>query len=237
MKTILALTFIFIGFINAFGQSKTISKDEFFNAFKKWEQQSKEKIYRIRIIKEVQINGNPTNRVEESYSEYVPPDKRRVVYELKTPTFNSKIETILIETILIGEKKYTRRNSGEWREVIVKEKAAPKNDKKITVESDEYKFVGQETINGQNAVLYERVTKHKITLEKNPTESFSTIRTRCWFDKDGLLLKSETETEVVSGITKSLTRGISVYQYDLNIKIEAPTINDVQKISNNSKTR
>jgi hypothetical protein len=218
MKIISALAFIFIGFTTIFGQAKIVEENDFNILFNKWKQESKQKTYRVRTVSESEINGNPSSRSEESYFEYAPPDKRKFVTELKTPTFNTKIETIQI-----GEKKYTRKDLGDWKESIaVEEKTPPKGKNKITVETDEFKYIGQEKVNGQNAEIYERNTKHKITSEKNSNESLPTMKVKYSFNKDRLLLKIEMETEIVSGITKSFSLRTSTYEYDLNIKIEAP---------------
>ncbi len=219
MKIILALAFISICFVNIFGQIKTINKDEFITVFDKWKQYSEQKTYRVKTVSESEINGNPSSRSEESYFEYAPPDKQKFVSELKTPTFNAKIETIQI-----GEKKYTRKDSGEWKEVTIEKKTPPKGNIKIIVEADEYRYIGQEIVSGQNAEIYQRNTKHKITSEKNSAESFSTIKAKYWFNKNGLILKIETETEVVAPISKSFSRRTSIYEYDPNFKIEAPII-------------
>jgi hypothetical protein len=119
----------------------------------------------------------------EDLSEYVPVDKQRFVSELKTPTLTTKIETIRI-----GEKKYTRKDSGEWKEVTIEKKTPPKGNIKIIVEADEYRYIGQEIVSGQNAEIYQRNTKHKITSEKNSAESFSTIKAKYWFNKNRLII-------------------------------------------------
>lgn len=217
MKIILALAFIFICFVNIFGQAKTVSKDEITTVFDKWKQYSKQKTYRIKTVSEFGVNG--ISNKSEDLSEYVPADKQRFVSELKTPTLTTKIETIRI-----GEKKYTRKDSGEWKEVTIEKKTPPKGNIKIIVEADEYRYIGQEIVSGQNAEIYQRNTKHKITSEKNSAESFSTIKAKYWFNKNGLILKIETETEVVAPISKSFSRRTSIYEYDPNFKIEAPII-------------
>jgi amino acid permease len=57
MKIILALAFIFICFVNIFGQAKTVSKDEITTVFDKWKQHSKQKTYRIKTVSEFGVNG------------------------------------------------------------------------------------------------------------------------------------------------------------------------------------
>lgn len=208
---------IFACFVISFGQAKTISEDEFKAIYNKWSLLSKDKTYRIKITSESKLNGNPSNYNQESFSEYAPPDKKRFVSILKTPRLSTKIETIHI-----GEKQYTRKDEGEWREVTAKENAPSINDRKISVESNEYKYLSGEIINGQKTEVYERITKQKINNEKTSRESHSTIKTKYWFDKNGLLLKMMNETELISGIMTSVSTRIYDYEYDPNIKIEAP---------------
>ena len=217
MKIIGIFLLIFACFAFGFGQVKTISENEFKAIYDKWSLLSKNETYRIKMTSESKLNGSPSNHNQQSINEYAPPDKKRFVSILKTPRLNTKIETIHI-----GEKKYTRKDDGEWREVTTKANAPSKNDRIIFVESNEYKYLGREIINGQKAEVYERITKHRINNEKTSSESYSTIKTKYWFDKNGLLLKMMNEMELISGIMTSVSTNIYDYEYDPKIKIEAP---------------
>lgn len=219
MKIICGFLLIFIGFINIFAQDKAISESEFKIVHNKWIQLSKQQTYRINRTIESQLNGKPSNHTEESYFEYVPPDRRRYVSEIKTQRLNTKTETIQI-----GEKKYTRKDFGEWKEVEVKEKSQSKRSYKITDEQREYRYIGKESLDNQKADVYERLIKHKIIDDKSQKESFSTIKEKYWFGENGLLLKMQMETEIVSGIMRSFSRRVWTYEYDPNIKIEVPII-------------
>ena len=227
MKFLLILLLVFTAFVAGFGQEKVISENEFTAVYDKWKLLSKEKSYRIKETFESYLNGNPSNHNEDSFSEYAPPDKKRFVSILKTPMFTTKIETIQI-----GEQKFTRKDEGEWKEVITKENAPPKRNRTISVENNSYKYLDRETINGQKTEVYEQVIKHKITNEKTSVESNSTIKNKYWFDENGLLLKTTTVAEIISGGMTSLSKRAYVYEYDPNIKIEAPVLKTETKPAN-----
>jgi hypothetical protein len=218
MKKICILLLIFACFAVSFGQTKVIGKDEFIAPYERWKLISKEKSYRIKQSLETKVNGNLSGPSDESFSEFVPPDKRRFVSILKTPKFTTKIETISI-----GGKEYSRKDGGTWQLKEVKENTPPPQTKtKMSVESTEYKYLGQEKIDGEKTDVYEQVIKHKMTDEKASRESISTIKTKYWYGESGLLLKMEAEMEITNEIMPSYSKRTYIYEYDPNIKIEAP---------------
>lgn len=216
MKITLILFICLTGFSLCFGQEKVITQNEFDVVYAKWKRQSKDKSYRVKQTLESKLNGTDSNRREESTSEYAPNDKRRFVFTLKTPIVTKS------ETIYIENKKYTRKNEGEWKEELIKPKVSTQSERKIEVESNEYKYLGQETINTQATEIYVHIAKHKINNEKTSKNSSSTYTTKYWFDKNGLLHKMESEVEIITGMMKSSSKRTYFYEYDPTIKIEAP---------------
>lgn len=222
MKLFFCFSMIIFSFVFSFGQEKSISEQEFKYIFENWRQFSKRQTYHIRTISEVRLNGKLSDRNDESESEYAPPDKRRFVSILKTPAFTSKFETIQI-----GNKQYTRKDEGLWKEsIIIPPKSDPDPKKKTIIDSNQYFYFGQDTVREKRAKIFGQITKSRISYENSERESFSTSITKYWFDKKGFLLKMESEMEIVTGIMTSYTKRTYLYDYDPKIKIEAPTINN-----------
>ncbi len=216
MKQILFLLIILTGCSLCFSQEKVIAQDEFDAIYAKWKLQSKEKLYRVSQSFESKLNGVSSNHKEESLSEYAPNDRRRFVLTLKTPIITKS------ETIYIENKKYVRKNDGEWKEELIKPKVSTQSERKIEVESNEYKYLGQETINAQPTEIYVHVAKHKFKNEKTSRTSNSIYTTKYWLDKNGLLHKMESQAEISDGIMNSSSKRTYFYEYDPTIKIEAP---------------
>ena len=86
-----------------------------------------------------------------------------------------------------------------------------------TQEKVQYKYKGGQTINNQKADLYEVKTVIKFNIRN--TDMTSIVTDRFWFDKDGLLVKTESSSE---NNGRMISRNVHEYEYDANIRIEAP---------------
>lgn len=220
MTVVSAANIAFISMIAVFGQQNPaatttaataavdIAKE--FNAInRKAEQLLQGKSYRITRMTGEYAGNNATKAEEKRVSVYevVPPDRIRYssVYE-SGGTIRKR------EWITIGETKYVRENGGEW---------------KINKETSKYgtavgswknvKFIEKTFFNGQTVTVYEAVSD-----EYASNNSGWTVKTRYWFSDAGFLLKTESEeTDRQTGV---ITKRDAVYEYDPNIKIEAPLI-------------
>jgi len=147
--------------------------------------------------------------------EIVVPDKKREVEEIKSPTKNSRLERIWD-----GKNLYEKQNDGEWKKYGGGSSVGGSITSGQTTTT--YRFVGKESLNNRTADVYESESlrvANKMTRTSQYRVEYVT-KTKYWISEDGLLLKMIKESEVVG--SKALSRETAIYEYDSNIKIEAP---------------
>ena len=226
MKKILCLTIVLLSAISLFAQETGIEKAEFDaalkNRFRKFAGQS----YRLTTLREdlpTETNKNITS--SKSVSEFARFGGNRLLYE-----FDSRSLKTRMETITINGKTYIRQNDGEWTEKSVSgenEKPSAPERKFVTVEEQtQYKSLGAQILDKLNTFVYAKIEKKKLVNEADKKELFSTIVTKYWLDADGGIVKEETLTENQFKPSDSLfrSRRTAVWEFDPNIKIEAPVI-------------
>ncbi len=126
----------------------------------------------------------------------------------------NNIANMKSEVIVVGNDSYMRMNEGKWSKMPTGPKLADLRGK-ITDEAfaamKDFELVGKESLNGKDTIAY----KFKSTYGG---ESSSKI----WISADtGLPLKVDTNgTYGGTSVTMSIT-----YDYDKEIKIEAPKVN------------
>ncbi len=193
-----------------------IEESEFNKILSKAEENLKDKTYRRTKTEEVFADRDAAAKsVKIEILEIVPPNKRREVEEIKSSTENRKIERIWD-----GKNLYERENNGEWKKYsggggIGFNIATGK----ITTT---YKLIGNEMLNGKSVNVYE-VESHRIANKFTRTSQYQVeyvMKTKYWISTEGYFLKSLKESEIVG--SKSLIRETEIYEYDSNIKIEAP---------------
>ena len=176
----------------------------------------KGKTYRLTKTEEDFADRNSSSEsITTNILEIVPPDKRREVEEVKSPTKNTRLERIWD-----GKNLYEKENNGEWK----KYSGGGGISQDITSGrvTTTYKFIGKELLNEKNANVYETET-HRIANKFTRTSQYQVeyiVKTKYWISEDGYFLKTLKESEVVG--SKSLKRETEIYEYDPNIKIEAP---------------
>ena len=147
--------------------------------------------------------------------EIVVPDKRREVEEIKSPTKNSRLERIWD-----GKNLYEKQNDGEWKKYSGG--SSINSDYTSGRTTTTYKFLGKETLNNRTAGVYESES-HRVANKMTQTSQYRVdyiTKTKYCISEHGLLLKTIKESEVVG--SKALSRESAIYEYDSNIKIEAP---------------
>ena len=177
----------------------------------------KGKTYRLTKTKEdfTDRNANPES-VGVNILEIVQPNKKREVEKLKSPTKNTRLERIWD-----GKNLYEKENDGEWKKYDGGGSGGGSftSGRTTTV----YKFVGKEMLNNKNADVYESESR-RIADKFTQTSEYRieyVVKTKYWISsEDALFLKIIKESEVVG--SKSLTLEVEIYEYDANIKIEAP---------------
>jgi hypothetical protein len=185
------------------------------------------KTYRLKTTSVNYRNGNSTPAfTEKTISEFIPPERERIITETQTPEGVKRYESIRI-----GEKRFIRYDNGEWQEMGGTGMGSGNGSGGGTsakVETTiERRFRKGEIINNQTADFYETVTTTKFIY---PEKTYTTVwKTANWFDVNGLFVKSENEYQS-DHYTKTIFRTTREYEYDANIKIEAPLIDSKQKV-------
>lgn len=210
--------------LNVFGQRKEISKEEYSLANKKAGEKMKTVSYRF-VSKNEHYFGDELKSVETNTNEFVPPDKRHNIFDAKI--FDGK-KSILTESISIGNEIYRRENGGEWTKRTKTEANQSPNNPIRTVENNSKFYLTENVpLNNQTTNLYEVAVEEKVSAptgkanETRETNFYS--KEKRWISRDGLLLKLEIESESQQ-MRKALTRRVWTYEYDPNIKIEAPVL-------------
>lgn len=216
--------------LSIFAQGVRIRHEDFTAAHQKAFEQLKGKPQRI-IAKSVSRLEKSTNSFE-SFNEIIPPDKRRFLWNQKAEPKHSSSE-IFTETIEIGQKRFTRIMNGAWKEEAIPPKSENKiqNDKPQTEKTLEHYFLGETTYDGKPADLYEVVIRDRLKTKQpsgEETETLVLMKTKYWFGKNGLWIRDESEYEFSDAVNNKVTNRQQMtrtYDYDPNIKIEAPKIN------------
>ncbi len=208
--------------IQVFSQERIITDNELSAKINKSTQSLKGRIYRLRTTIITEVDGIQQSQNRILVREFNPPDRRRYVSELIMP--NTKR---VVETIIIGDKKYVRNDSESWvvsnvASKIPKEKIPSKNVRKVQIISTEVKYVGKDVLNGKSLDVYEQLTKTKLTSEKSKSFTDLEQKSKYWFDAAGFVIKYTNEELNLSAPMKLITRQTWIYEYDDGIKIEAP---------------
>ncbi|MBX7173844.1 MAG: hypothetical protein K1X72_22940 [Pyrinomonadaceae bacterium] len=217
MKTLLVLSLVLCGFITTFAQEKVIQKSEFDGIVKNVMEIFKSRPFRITSTSEIHVNGKPQeNRASKTVIE-VNKNNRRFVNERTSSEKTSKREYIQI-----GEKAYLREDSGEWKETNIIDPNQT-GSLKIVSEQIEYKLIGTEALNNQVVNVYLKTSNSKkIDSANNDQEILSVESVKYWIDKDGSLLKRETNRENKVGALTIHFHAVSKFEYDQNIQISPP---------------
>lgn len=196
--------------------NNVVKENEFREILSKATENLKGKIYRLTKTEE-NFSDRAANaeRIFINILEIVPPDKRREIEEVKSATENTRTERLWD-----GKNLYERKNDGEWK----KYSGGGGLDQRITSgrTTTTYKFIGKESLNGKPANVYEAETRriaNKFTQTSQYRVEYLT-KTKYWISEEGYFLQTLEESEIVG--SNSLRRETQIYEYDTNIKIEAP---------------
>jgi hypothetical protein len=161
------------------------------------------------------VRDGAVESVRVHITEIVPPNERREVDDLKSPE-----RTERTERIWDGKFLYERRDNGAWSKYDGGGSGSSDfTSGRVTMN---YRLIEKTKINNDLVTIYE-VEKHRRANKytRDGLIEFHYIdKTKYWIGSDGSFIKAVQESEVVGG--KWLVRGTSIYEYDPNIKIEAP---------------
>ena len=213
------LILIFSLFSSVSAQEKKISEQEFVALRKNASEKIKDKSYRVKMTSESStIVTDPAPSWFTTSIIELTSDGYHNVYETK-----SADKVTRNEEIKVGNRKYTRLNNDAWKEVTTVTSQNGSGSGIVTVtlakseKNVEWKYKGKKSLNGQNTDLYEVKTTTKFKLKDKDITSIFTER--FWLSQDGLILKTESESERNK---KVFSHTVYEYEYDPNIKIEAP---------------
>ena len=206
--------FIFSLSSSAFGQIKEIERDEYWKAFRDAHARSRSDSRRVTQL----INGT---RNDKPYSEiwiyeYQLPDRIRYVH-IRTYSGTERRS----EQIDIGNTKYCRNDNGTWEQVKSpciggSASGGPSGIMSERFERERIKSDGRDQVRFEQHITYKN-SYSKTTDSDGP----SFIRSTFWVDSSGRLVRYESSRGLVKGPTVTY-RNIETYEYDPNIKIEAP---------------
>jgi hypothetical protein len=234
MKKILCLAVVIFASAAVFAQEKTIQPAEFETISKSSSRLlsgAPRRIIRtqqstIEIIPQTKDFNNsmkpapPSTVSVKSVIEILPSVGYHSVYE-----FNSASKNTKKETIKMGNRTYEREGNAEWIEIAApKASARTENTTRKIDNQVEYKILGSERVNNQNANIYAKIEKSKFVNSTDNQESTSSTTTKYWYAQDGRLLKRERIREIRSEKMISRFNSIIVFELDPNIKIEAPKL-------------
>ena len=226
-----AFLLVVAGFSNIFAQ-KTSSKpnvadtyndSDFYKLQDAARRNLDERVFRQTTITEkLKIGSRVPLEYSKNINEKLPPDRSRFIAEKKTEKGVERTEYINI-----GRERYIRENNGEWR--IYKPESGGSGggsgsgsgdgDSKVEY-TEEKKFVRGEKVNKQKVDRYEQILRYTFTY---PNKVEKVVKTDThWFNSDGLLVKKSEEWR--NETDKTINRTTEVYEYDIPLKIEKPTI-------------
>lgn len=196
---------------NVFGQEPIDRAKEFRELQNKSQAILSSKSYRVTTTTEVFADKGASSKVKYiSISESVPPDRRRYIFTLDKETTKS-------EVISIGEDVFIKDEKGKWKIDDTKSETYTGVGSSLPA-----KFIEKTSFAGQVVNIFEEQSRS--FSEKGGDQEATT---RYWFNSEGQLLKTESEkTDLKS---KQVSHSVSLYEYDLNIKIEAPIIKSETK--------
>jgi len=160
-----------------FGQTKSVTREEYYSAENAAESKTDKQLRRKISIWTSYENGR-VDAITKSTFEFVPPDSSRWV---DVATKGAKVETI--EQITIGKAVYRRENGGQWS--------------KRTKDSDGFGFGGGEILTGEYFIESERIGKEKLQVLREKIANYNNTffdEKRTWINSKGLIVKTLSTT-------------------------------------------
>jgi len=195
---------------NVFGQTSVNNFKEFGEMKDKAQRLRDSKSYRTKTTTEkYAADGTTLKEKIVSTDEFAMPDRR-----FSSTTIESGGKTAKFEFIEIGEKVFVKEDNGKWRIPRPEPITEPTEPTTGLGNTTGGKFIEQTTFNGQTVKVYEENTNTYFGDDGRSTT------TRFWFNEAGELLKTEAKERNLK--TDEISRIVTIYEYDPNIKIEAP---------------
>lgn len=195
----------------AVAQNSEIPKEDFDRVRSTYKDFFAKESYRIRYLHETfpSEEAKQPEKTSSWVTEFAPPNREHHYHGLSSTDPNDKFERIVI-----GAEIFTNRG-GTWKKL---ESSGGGSGFSSGVASAEYFVRGSEQIGNQMTTVYEVITGSRFSRGGGPMQT-SFYSSKYWIGKDGRILKYVGESDAL--ITKR-SRTTHVYEYDPNIKIEAP---------------
>lgn len=209
--------FLILAFcLNAYGQQKEITEQEFLtaraDASKKLTGYNRRLTYKSEAFS--LTDGKPTRTINSIFETILPDKTRYFVIDLSGDT------TKKLEIIRIGFIEYRRVDDGEWTKTDLSGIGSGSGSG-TGIGSGNVKIsfkytVDDVALNGQQTKLYESYR----TIEWSETTKFSDEK--FWINKEGLILKRENKSGYLNP-ERIESQSVSIYEYNpKDLKIEAP---------------
>jgi hypothetical protein len=213
-RTILLAIFSLFIAINAFGQAKTISRDEYYKAYREASKKFRDTPVRRETSKAEHYKDGKLNGTTEIITENINPDKWRFVVIETSEKGKSKSDLLKI-----SGKYYCRKNDGEWQNSMSGCNAGWVTGLSNIVSSEF--SVEAVTENGKPVKYYREYTLYK-NKDSSGKEVLWYKESKFWVSADGKFLRAETESGL-KDTNEIRNKSVTNYEYNpKNIEIEIP---------------
>ncbi len=205
-----------------YGQKKEINRKEYDELINKVSENTSKYSYRtINVRNLYRQDGITIQQTEKNLSEHVPSGNRRFLSEIVNHVIN---RTTITELIRIDGIEHRKVDNGKWG--IVSSRTVIGNENIVSKEYKYQKYYLTENVqvDGQTVDILEYENEYTLKYKNSSngeikeTKSYSRWK---WTIKDNLFLRSESLSEKADP-KMNVSNSITNYEYDPNIKIEAP---------------
>lgn len=217
------LLLICVSITSSHAQKREIPQKEFSEILVLTKNNAGKLNYRTVSTVQVKREGESNfEQIQKITSEFAPPNRR----DISELTYKNSPRTEVFEAIKIGEIRYERRNSGEWKIEPQKTAVLPSSAKiEPTPPLVKNYYLGEANIGNQTAEIYQRefeIKRESKNTQTGKTEEHLSKRMETyWISREKLTLKMEMEDVFIQPV-KSISKRTIIYEYDPKIKIEAP---------------
>ena len=207
--------------LNVYGQKRGITKDNFLTAQQKANERVRDIPHRLISISHIYTNdGTELQVIRTETSEVESPERRRFVIEYNEVYHDRKSSS---EKVFFDGIQYQKSDDGSWTK---KNFAIPQIGANASFGDDANYYLTEDVlVNDKTADLFgvETEIKARTAVYKGNEVKVNALlqKIKMWRSKDGKLLKFEISKQHKDTENPAFRQTI-IYEYDSNIKIEAP---------------
>lgn len=222
----LLITVICFGHLFVYGQKTEIYQENFLEAYNQMLKKTNKLSQRTTLSKKSWIIGSSRSIISKDIVEFIPNDKIRTVVQSGV---HDKLSSFTIEFIIVGDTEYKKDSFNNiWSKYLTDRSAKPYRCSIFPkgVKNAKWYRTLNVSIGDEVVDLYEEYIEIKsIGLMGLATDQVGervyTSKNNFWITKDNLLIKSESSLNN-NTIEAVNFFAVYLYEYDPNIKIEAP---------------